>query len=391
MKERLLFVLVVMIGIMFLTTVPSYAEEAKKEPIKLGAIQNLTGPLTALGIEIIDGHKFALEEVDWKIAGRKIELKVEDSGMDVGLAKDKARKLVELDGVCIIMSPVLSTHVGAMAPYLAEKKVINIGPQSQPVEYKKFEYYFMGMSTQPRLASTMGLYAAEQMRARTCSSIELESQAGYEWHRGFKKTFEAKGGKLIQTQRAPRRTTDFAPYLSRLKKADVALLHQPGAPSFRLVKQYHEFGLWNKMPVITYEGSFVLEEFLDKYGVPCVGIILSDFYSPHIETDLNRKFVKGFQQHYGKTPSAFHYVGYFSTIIALAALKATGGDTTPEKLYEAMKNVSMETPTGPFKFDRRRCGLANTYIFQVVKEGSKFRYKQLHLYPASETAKYFED
>jgi branched-chain amino acid transport system substrate-binding protein len=391
MKRSLVSASVVLSMIMIFIVTPSYAQEGKRGPIKLGAINNLTGPLAALGVEIIDGIKFALEEAKWQVAGRKVELIVEDSGTDLGLAKDKARKLVELDGVCAIFNPLLSTHSGPIAPYCAEKKVINLPPRNTPIEYVENEYYFLPVGTLQRSTCNLGLYSYDQMGARTCSSIELESQAGYGWHEGFVKAFEAKGGKMIQTQYAPRETTDFAPYLTRLKKADVALLHMAGAPSFRLVKQYHEFGLWDKMPVITYEGGFVMEEFLDKYGDPAIGIIVSDTYSPTIETDLNRKFVKAFQQHYGKVPFAMHYCGYLSTIIVLAALKATDGDTTPEKLYKAMKNVSIETPTGHFEFGPRRCGRPNIYVFKVVKEDGKFRYKALQIYRASELAKYFPD
>jgi hypothetical protein len=48
-----------------------------KKPIKMGAILNLTGAVAYLGPLFRNGITTALEEADYKVGGRKIELIVE--------------------------------------------------------------------------------------------------------------------------------------------------------------------------------------------------------------------------------------------------------------------------------------------------------------------------
>ena len=64
----------------FLTT-PSMAAEASG-PIKIGALLPLTGALLHQGPKARDGIQWALDDAKWQVAGRKIELILEDSATD---------------------------------------------------------------------------------------------------------------------------------------------------------------------------------------------------------------------------------------------------------------------------------------------------------------------
>ena len=72
-----------------------------QEPIKIGVMFPLTGPVSAQGAPERDAIKQAFEEENNTVAGRKIELLYEDSlgRPDTGLTKTKA--LVERDKVSL--------------------------------------------------------------------------------------------------------------------------------------------------------------------------------------------------------------------------------------------------------------------------------------------------
>lgn len=96
------------------------------ESIKIGALLPLTGALLQEGPNIRKGAELALEHYGGQVAGKKIELVIEDDATDPTIALDKARKLVERDKVDIMM---VSLHAGAgqaVMPYLTEKKIIGI-------------------------------------------------------------------------------------------------------------------------------------------------------------------------------------------------------------------------------------------------------------------------
>ncbi|MBE9530882.1 MAG: ABC transporter substrate-binding protein, partial [Proteobacteria bacterium] len=95
----------------------NWAQAAK--PIKIGTILNLTGPIAFIGPLFKNGIVKALEEVNYTIGGRKIELIPEDAAADMNVCLEKSKKLVERDKVHIIIGPLMGDAHMAIAPYLA--------------------------------------------------------------------------------------------------------------------------------------------------------------------------------------------------------------------------------------------------------------------------------
>ena len=71
------------------------------DTVKVGMIDPFTGVYAAVAQNELIGVKFAAEQVNAQggVLGRQIELLVEDSANDVGTGVEKARKLIERDGI----------------------------------------------------------------------------------------------------------------------------------------------------------------------------------------------------------------------------------------------------------------------------------------------------
>ena len=85
--------------------------QGPREPIKIGVLNAITGPLAVNGTEINEGIKLYWEdEMGHQVANRPVRLIVEDEEgkPDVGLTK--AKKLVESDKVHVILGPVHLSH-----------------------------------------------------------------------------------------------------------------------------------------------------------------------------------------------------------------------------------------------------------------------------------------
>jgi ABC-type branched-subunit amino acid transport system substrate-binding protein len=65
----------------------------------------------------------------------------------------------------------------------------------------------------------------------------------------------------------------------------------------------------------------------------------------------------------------------------IEALKATGGDTSPEKLRQALLSVKFESPFGPVSFDPKT-GVRNMdmHISKVVKQDGEYLWQPIHTY-----------
>ncbi len=100
------------------------------QPVKIGMVNPLTGPLSAAAQSELDGAKYAQAEINNSggVLGRPIELVVEDSANDVGTGVQKTRKLIDRDNVDVILGDVNSGVAYAMAQVTNDKKVFHIVP-----------------------------------------------------------------------------------------------------------------------------------------------------------------------------------------------------------------------------------------------------------------------
>ncbi len=103
------------------------------ETVRFGLIMPLTGPAAVVGTQQMQGVKFAVDEVNAKggVAGRKIELLIEDDQAKSDQAVLAFNKLVDLEHVPLAFIGYSGPTLAA-APLATRKKVllVNAGAQS---------------------------------------------------------------------------------------------------------------------------------------------------------------------------------------------------------------------------------------------------------------------
>jgi branched-chain amino acid transport system substrate-binding protein len=339
-------------------------------PIKIGAILELTGSSARWGPVERAGMEVAFEQVGYKVAGRTIQFIVEDGGGAPATENDKAKKLVEMDKVNVILGPLNAAYVLGIAPYVAQNKVVEISLSQMPVDLKKFDWNFMPFGADVGSGYYTGMYSAEKLGYKTVTTIGADFVSGYNIAGSFNKGFSEKGGTLVGSAGwAPIGTQDYSPYLGALKNADFCSAWS--VPGKVLVKQYYDFGLWKKMPLVWAYGNELTEPDLAELGDAAKGLVSALLYDVRIDTPENTKFVADFQKKFNYAPTEWEMEGYDSAAIVIAALNATGGDTNPDKLKAAIANVKVNLPAGPFAFAPSHFGLRNMYIVKVDQFNGK--------------------
>ena len=86
--------------------------------IKLGALYIGSGPLASLGQDALRGVQMAIDEFHGTVAGKKIVLSKETSDATPNVARDAARKLIENDGVDLMVGPLSGDEGLAVAFHL---------------------------------------------------------------------------------------------------------------------------------------------------------------------------------------------------------------------------------------------------------------------------------
>ena len=369
MKQRkwavIFGLIVVTLSLFAVSGVASSAGPAEEKPIKLGVLIDFTGPMAFAGPVVVDGVKLRLEQANYRVAGRPVELVVEDSATDASIAVEKAKKMVERDGVCFVIGPMISGMRMAVTPYLSRQKVLTAAIHGDLLEATKFGNDVIYPNTVALSSLPVAQYASKDLGFRTATCIGADYNAGHAYIDTLAAQFESLGGKAVQKQWAPLGTMDWAPYLTNLKKADCVAVWSIDSDIAPFMQQYKAFGL--NMPVVMPEANVITSAIVKEKGQTLQGIIGNISYHWGLEYPANKKFVADFWARYKRRPEHHEEHAYVDTSIFLAALEKTKGDTSFDKLKKAILSLKMDTPQGPLSFDPNLVARSNIFICDIQK------------------------
>ena len=363
----------------------SHPTWAQKGPIKIGFLAPVTGGAAQVGKDMVNGLSMYLEERGNMLAGRKVEVIVEDTQGQPAVALTKLRKLVDSDRVHVLAGGLFA-HVGyALAPKVDEYGVPMLYPvmaaddltQRQPTKWVVRNGWTSSQPSHP-----FGEYVAKTLGYKKVVTIAIDYSFGWEVVGGFQKTFEAAGGQIVQKLWPPLGTTDFAPYLSQIKRdADAVFALMVAQSSLRFPKQYENAGLKARLPLIG--GGTTFDEFvLPSLGDEAIGGITPLMYSAALDTPINKRFVKEYRAKYGKVPSYYSEVCYTTGRWIDEAAKAIDGNLEDRaKFLAALRKVEVpDAPRGPVKLDAHGNPIQNIYIRKVEKKDGELWNTVIHTY-----------
>ncbi len=140
------------------------------------------------------------------------------------------------------------------------------------------------------------------------------------------------------------------------------------------------------MPLVgLFEGGFLQQFILSRLPPevtdPILGVCCATQWTPLLDDDVSKRFVDSFQKKQGHVPDQSEAAPYTCVQIALAALKATGGDTTPEKLRQALLGADVRTPQGRVRFDQKtRFVIMDVIVGKLDKKDGVFVVSPLQIY-----------
>ena len=360
---------------------------AQKKPIKIGFLAPLTGGAAQIGRDMVNGFEMYLEETGQQIAGRKVEVIVEDTAGNPGTAITKFRKFAESDRVDMVVGEAFA-HIGyALAPKAEEFRMPTIFPviAADDLTQRKTSKWVVRLGwTGSQPSHPFGEYVAKTLGYKRVAVFGTDYAFGYEVVGGFQRTFEEAGGQVIQKLWAPLGTTDLAPYLSQIKReADAAFIIVVAASALRFPAQYQDAGLRGRLPVIG--GAVIVDEsILPSFGDEALGIVTPLMYSAALDTPVNKRFVAEYRKRYGKIPSYFSETCYTSGRWISEAARVVGGNVEDrEKFMAAFRKVEIpDAPRGPVKLDAWGNPIQNIYVRKVERKGGELQNTVIHTFPA---------
>jgi branched-chain amino acid transport system substrate-binding protein len=356
---------------------PAAPAAEARTPIKIGVLAPLTGPLAAPARDIVDAARLYVEEVNGEMAGRKVELLVEDYEFKSAVALTKTKKLVERDRVHVVVGVILSAAALAMKDYIHAQQVpfiISGAAVAEPLMMEKpSPYVFRITFGASQVPTPLARFTYNKLQARTATVIAGETVGTIELVMAFARAFEEAGGKVVQELYTPIGTTDFGPFIGRIRRdVDVVATLVPGADGIRFIKQYEEFGLKGKIQVVDTAPGITDISLLPDSGPSALGMYASQAYVHTIDNPRNQQFVQAFRTRFGRDPGGPGEANYVALAAIHQALKATDGNIEARpKFLEALRQMDLEAPRGRIRFDQYQNVITDVTITRIDRVGNQ--------------------
>jgi branched-chain amino acid transport system substrate-binding protein len=347
------------IGLVILALVVGCAPAAKD--FKVGVLVPLTGPVPSFGASVKEGTLLAIGEWNAKggVLGKKIVPVIEDGQCDATASTNAANKLINQDKVKFILGETCSGATIPVTELAGPAKVLLISPCSTNPNVtvdkagKTKALAFRACYIDPFQGGVLAQFSFNKLGAKNAF---IMYDQGNDYTIGLANAFEAQftelGGTIVGKETYTKTDTDFSAILAKIKNAkpDVVLLPDYYNIVNLVTKQAKEKGI--KVPFVGGDGwdSPDLDKAASEGG----------YYTNHYSPEDPRAEVQDFLKAYGvayktddgkdKVPDALATLGYDSTNLLFAAIKAAGSTDTA-KVQVALEKISFNGVTGKITFD----------------------------------------
>lgn len=350
--------------------------------IKMGALATLEGAFTVLGEDGMRGVELALQEFGYMAGGEKIELITGSSDASPDSAIRAARKLVEQDGVEILVGPLSGSEGLALRDYAKTQPdvtFVNGSSAAQDTTLRDSAPNFFRFSTEgAQWMAGLGEYAYREKGYRQVAVLAEDYSFPYTQVFGFLEPFCRLGGKAPLDARfwVPIGNKDYSSVIASLPDdIDAIYVALGGADAVNFLTQYEQAG--GDLPLIG--GSITVDQTVlgskgrtrrFVIGTPSAGPISDTSQDPawlEFVAAYKKAFPDGFP-----SPSLFAHSYYINTKAALLALDKAGGDLSDggKRLRAELSDLTFDTPTGKVSLDPRRNAIADIYLTEVTEDSN---------------------
>jgi branched-chain amino acid transport system substrate-binding protein len=346
-----------------------------EDTIKVGLLATLEGAFTVLGEDSVRGAELAFQEHNYTAGGKKLVIVKGSSDASPDSAVAAARKLVEQDGVQILIGPLSGDEGIAVANYAKTQPQVTFvngtsGAQATTMSVKAPNFFRFGGDGAQWMAG-LGSYAFNTLHWKKAAILGEDYSYPYTQAAGFMAEFCGLGGQVTKRVWAPLTTTDWSSYVAQLPRdVDGVVFLTGGTNTVNALKAYTQLG--QQINGHALGGSSVLDPTAFTVGSQLSGLVGgSPVPLGGTQSDWTN-YVNGFSKVYKPdlAQSLFtvlYYDGMKAIIDALNQAKTLGGGQ--KAFRDALTKLQPTFPNGTVKLDANRNSIQPAYVVKVVNNG----------------------
>ncbi|MEJ8810303.1 ABC transporter substrate-binding protein [Variovorax ureilyticus] len=358
------------------------AAQAQAQAVKVGIVGPFSGPFAHYGALFKAGAEAYLASQGGKLGGRDVEFIYRDTGgPNPGQTKSLVQELIVKDKVDYLGGFVFTPNALAVAPLIQQSQtptVIFNAATSSITE--KSEYFVRTSYTLWQVTAPLAQWAAKQNVKKVVTAV-TDYGPGIDGETAFKSEFVRQGGTVVESIRMPIATTDFGPFVQRIKASGAQAVYTflpGGPPNLGFIKAYNENGL--AKAGVQFLGTAETDEFdLQKFGDASLGLTTAFHYSGAHDSPANRAFVEALKKRDANAVANYASVGAWDGMYVIhKMIEATGGRKDGAKAIAAAKALEWDSPRGPVRIDARtRHIVQDVYLRKVEKAGAALVNKEV--------------
>ncbi len=353
------------------------------EPVKIGVIQPLSGPVAASGNYVRMGAEIGRDWINGRggVLGRPILLLIEDNKSDPKEAATAAEKLIVRDKVPVIMGAWGSSMTLAAMPKLEEYGVPMVVETSSAASVTKRGNPWVFRISPPSEMEAIGLEKyVRDLGIRQADFLAVNT----DWGRGavtaFGDLLKRSGATVSATEFMDQAATDMNAQITKIKAggSDTLFLTTSVEQITLVLKQAQEQRLARK--IITTGGSSSPSQLIKQAGAAAEGTYHILFFLPWFpEAKPDGGLAKAFVEEWAKRGHPFDgltegFRGHDGVLTAAEAIKLAG-KPDPKAVRDALWKVNVMGVNGPIRFEKdgpagKESGQSRPSIFIVeIKDG----------------------
>ena len=312
--------------------------------VRVGSLQDLSGPIASLGVHFRNGTQMRFDEENAKggVHGRQLKLLVEDTGYDPKRAVLATEKLLGT-GVFAAIHNLGSPVVMATMPRFLEAGVLHLFPGAplsevyDPVHPLKF-----GMSPSYTLSVPPGArHLIRENNFKRVGILYQDDDMGREVLRGIDALLGELGLKWCEQTSYKRGATDFAAQVARLKAAncDFVVLGTVVRETIGAYTEARRTG-WNVPMMVTASGYTA--QVPELGGAAMEGLYAVALVPQPEAAGANKTladWITRYRDKFKAEPNTWDVYTWVGADLFIRALHAAGPQPTPQSVSAALERL----------------------------------------------------
>lgn len=347
---------------------------AQSNKVRVGFMLPYTGTFAALGVNIENGVRMAIDERGGKLGGREIEWFKVDDESEPSKGVENANRLVQRDKVDVLIGTVHSGVQMGIQRVARESGVLNLIPNAGVHAATRAQcapnvFRTSFTNSQPTLALGKAMVDKGHKKAVW---ITWKYAAGDEAFEGFRDSYTKAGGTIVKELGLPFPNVEFQALLTEIAslRPDAVACFFAGGGAAKFIRDYAAAGLKDRIPL--YGSGFLTEGVLDAAGPAADGIITTMHYSDSLDTPRNQQFRRAFATTFKLQPDVYAVQGYDTGLLLSQGMAAVKGDIgNKQALYKALETQTVDSPRGKWTMSKSHNPVQDIYLRRVENKENK--------------------